>query len=94
MGIRIYESNVKESGVTRIDPTSGFKSEGSAFNSPTNRYDVSSPDHGIKMVESSYRGATADGSASSRGPTYGTESRTGMSGMSDSQRSGSSVARQ
>ena len=56
VGIRIYESNIKGSEYTRVDPTSGIKSEGSSFYSPSQRYDVSSPDHGIKMVESAYRG--------------------------------------
>ena len=41
VGLRIYESNVKDSGVTRLDPTS-----------PAQRYDVGSPDHGIRMVQS------------------------------------------
>jgi len=89
VGIRIYESNVKESEYTRIDPTSGIKSEiSSSFYSPSQKYDIGSPDHGIKMVESSYRGGEGD---SSRG---GQSSSAYQSGMTDSQRSGTSAVRQ
>ena len=75
VGIKIYESNVKDSGVTRLDPTS-----------PAQRYEVNSPDHGIRMVQSEYRGGNTGDSSVSRGPTYG--------GMTESQRSGSSSIRQ
>lgn len=50
VGIKIYESNVKDSGITRLDPTSGIKSEASSYYSPNQNYEVGSPDHGIKMV--------------------------------------------
>lgn len=57
VGLRIYESNVKDSGITRLDPTS-----------PAQRYEVGSPDHGIRMVQSEYRGGASgvsgEGSAS------------------------------
>lgn len=87
VGIKIYESNVKESGITRLDDqASGYKSEASSFYSPSQKYDVSSPDHGIRMVESSYKGGEADlKQTGGRGATYG---------MTDSQRSGSSATRQ
>ena len=62
--------------MTRLDPTS-----------PSQRYDVGSPDHGIRMVQSEYRGGiSGDSSASreatyeSRGPTY--DSRMDRSGSS------------
>ena len=45
VGIKIYESNVKDSGVTGLDG----RSQASSFH-------VSSPVSEIKMVESSYRG--------------------------------------
>lgn len=79
VGIRIYESNVKDSGVTGLDA----RSQASSI------YQTSSPDSAIRMVESSYRGTgTGDATSSSRGPSYGTTSN-----LTDS-RGGSSATRQ
>jgi hypothetical protein len=65
VGIRIYESNVKDSAITGLDRTSQASS-----------YQMNSPESGIRMVESSYKNT---GDSNVRGSDYsgikGTDSR-------------------
>lgn len=70
VGIRLYESNVKDSGVTGLDG----RSQASSFH-------PSSPDSAIKMVESSYRGTgdsnlrVTDSAGKMQQPSYGSTLR-------------------
>jgi hypothetical protein len=78
VGIKIYESNVKDSGVTGLDA----RSQSSSFH-------MSSPASEIKMVESSYRGtgdsnirgSEALSAAKSREPTYASNLGDSKSGI-------------
>lgn len=69
VGIRLYESNVKDSGVTGLDG----RSQASSFY-------PNSPDSAIKMVESAYRGGdsnlkSSESASKAQQATYGSSLR-------------------